>query len=133
MKTNVKPEIKADRALVAYCGLYCGACGSYLKGSCPGCMNNTKAGWCKIRACCVSNGYGSCADCKATTTADCRLFTNFISGVFGIIFNSNRGACIERIKEIGYEQYASEMAIAGIHSIKRRGGNGSHKTPVGEE
>jgi len=30
-------EIIADEKLVAKCGLYCGACGAYLKGRCPGC------------------------------------------------------------------------------------------------
>ena len=41
-------EIVADPKLVAYCGLYCGACGAYLRGRCPGCIENYKATWCKV-------------------------------------------------------------------------------------
>jgi len=35
--------ITSNAELVAYCGLYCGACGAYLKGRCPGCHENKKA------------------------------------------------------------------------------------------
>lgn len=48
---------------VAYCGLYCGACKSQLKGKCPGCYGNEKATWCEIRKCCNEHGYATCADC----------------------------------------------------------------------
>ena len=57
-------SIVSDHGLVAYCGLYCGACGRYLKDKCPGCHENQKAGWCKVRVCCVDNHYASCADCE---------------------------------------------------------------------
>jgi hypothetical protein len=46
MKTVV-----ADAGLVGYCALYCGACGSYLKDRCPGCHENQRATWCKVREC----------------------------------------------------------------------------------
>jgi hypothetical protein len=32
--------IVADAGLVAYCGLYCGACKAYLKEKYPGCHGN---------------------------------------------------------------------------------------------
>ena len=35
-------EIKENVGLVAYCGLYCGACKAYLKEKCSGCLNNEK-------------------------------------------------------------------------------------------
>jgi hypothetical protein len=38
-------EVLVNKDLVAHCGLYCGACGAYLKGRCPGCHENVKAGW----------------------------------------------------------------------------------------
>jgi len=43
---------------LSYCGLYCGACPSYQKGTCLGCRSedkkqNRKSKWgCKIRLCC---------------------------------------------------------------------------------
>jgi hypothetical protein len=57
MKTVV-----AEKNLIAFCGFYCGACGAYLKQKCPGCRENAKAGWCKIRACNLENNYQSCAE-----------------------------------------------------------------------
>jgi hypothetical protein len=52
---------------------------------------------------------------------ECKKFNNFISKLFGVILRSDRPACISRIKEIGYEQYAAEMATSRRQSIKRGG------------
>ncbi len=44
---------------ISYCGLYCGACPSFLKSTCLGCRSddksqNRKSKWsCKIRNCCI--------------------------------------------------------------------------------
>lgn len=112
--------IIADAKLVAYCGLYCGACKAYLKGKCHGCAENEKAGWCKVRKCCIKNNYTSCADCKEFDDfLQCKEFNSFMAKIFAFIFRSNRGACIRRIKEIGVEQFAAEMAEKGMQSIKR--------------
>jgi hypothetical protein len=114
-------EIVVDPQLAARCGLYCGACGSYLKGRCPGCHDNVKASWCKVRTCCATNGYASCADCK--TCADpleCGKFNNIISKLFGLLFRSDRAACIRQIKSVGIQQHAEKMAAAKSQTIKRR-------------
>jgi hypothetical protein len=113
-------EIIADKNLIASCGLYCGACGSYLKGKCPGCKENTKASWCKTRQCCIENNYASCADCTKIEFMDCKKFNNLFSRFFGLIMRSDRPACIRRIKETGYEQYAIEMSTNKLQSIKRK-------------
>jgi hypothetical protein len=113
-------SVAADSKLVAYCGLYCGACRKHLNGKCGGCAENEKATWCQIRACCIENGYSSCADCtQVDDVVDCQKYNNFMSKVFGFIFRSNRKACIYRIKDIGIETYAEEMAEKGQQSIKR--------------
>ena len=113
-------DIKTDKNLVAYCGLYCGACGQYLKGKCFGCQKNEKATWCQIRVCGMQNKYDTCADCKSYTDVNtCKKFNNIFSKIFGLIFRSNRKACIERIKQIGTEKFASEMAKNKMQSIKR--------------
>ena len=115
MRTVVK-----DRNLIAYCGLYCGACRSYLTEKCNGCQKNDKASWCKIRTCCIDNKYLSCADCKTVVNAeDCKKFNNIISKIFGLIFRSNRKACVELIKEKGTEYFAAEMSAKKIHTIKK--------------
>jgi hypothetical protein len=113
-------EITADPKLVAYCGLYCGACGSYLKGRCPGCAENEKAGWCKIRVCCMENHTPTCAACdQFADVADCKKYHNLMSQVIGFVLRSNREACIDRIREIGPEAFADEMAQKRTPTIKR--------------
>lgn len=111
-------EIKADEALIAYCGLYCGACPKYLKGKCPGCHKYEKATWCKIRTCCIEKGIPSCARCSMNVH-DCKKFNNFMGKLFGFIFRTDRGACIARIKEKGEEDFAREMASKEIMSFKK--------------
>ena len=112
--------IAADKSLVAYCGLYCGACKKYLSGSCPGCHENRKASWCKIRSCNMEHGYSSCADCQEfADPMDCRKYNNFISRIFAVIFKSNRAAGIAMIRESGYEEFAQFMATHKLQSIKR--------------
>ncbi len=115
----MKPVV-ADPALVAYCGLYCGACGAYLKGRCPGCHENAKAAWCKVRACCREYHYASCADCRQVgAVAECRKFNNFMSKLFGLLFRSDRAAGIARIKAKGYPAFAQHMAESKLHAIRR--------------
>ena len=112
-------EVTDDKNLIACCGLYCGACSSYLKEKCAGCKENVKATWCKVRQCCLENNYSSCADCQKMESKECKKFNNFISKIFGFIFCSDRPACICRIKEIGYERFAMEMAAGKTQTIKR--------------
>jgi len=118
-KINQK-EIVTDKSLIAFCGLYCGACRSYLRGKCPGCKENVKATWCKVRQCCMEQKFQSCADCKDIGLMDCKKFNNFISKAFGYLFNSDRSACITRIKEIGYADFAAEMTSNKQQTIKRK-------------
>ena len=112
--------ILTDKDLIAYCGLYCGACKKYLREKCLGCHENIKAGWCKVRTCCIENSYISCADCRIVDDLkDCKKINNFISKVFSLVFRSDRLACLARIKEIDYYEYAKEMSVKKIMTIKR--------------
>ncbi len=107
--------------LVAACGIYCGACHRYTKGSCPGCAENTKATWCKIRSCTKEKGYHTCAQC--TDFADvqtCRKFNNIFSKFFALVFRSDRKASLALIREIGVEAYSQEMADKNLPVLKRR-------------
>jgi hypothetical protein len=115
----MKP-IVADVELVAYCGLYCGACGAYRHGRCPGCHDNTKATWCKVRTCCTDARYASCAECQTVSDPrDCKRFNNLISKLFGLIFRSDRRACIVQIQEKGLQGHAEIMANRQTQSIRR--------------
>ena len=113
-------EIVADTNLVARCGLYCGACKRYLKGGCPGCTENAKASWCKVRTCCIEHEYATCADCQEfDDPSDCAKYSTFIARMFGLIFRSDRRACIMQIKENGTDAYAQTMAASGAVSLRR--------------
>jgi hypothetical protein len=115
----MKP-IVADEKLVAFCGLYCGACGAYLKGKCQGCRENAKATWCKVRACCLATGYGSCGDCSLVADLkDCRKLNNPISWVFSLIFRSDRPAGLRFIREKGKKAFAEEMCSRRAHAFKK--------------
>lgn len=114
-----KTEIKADASLIAACGLYCGACRKYLKGTCPGCRENQKASWCKNRQCCLDKGYATCAECEMDVKA-CKIHSNFIGKIFALLFNSDRAACIQFIKENGAEAFAREMTQRGTQTMKRK-------------
>lgn len=99
---------------ISACGLVCGNCRSYRKGSCPGCSRNEKAAkWCGLRTCVLDHGWRSCADCTSMPLETCPRFNNFMGKVFGLLFRSDRRGCIERIREVGYEAYAREMQLAG--------------------
>lgn len=105
-------EIVADTGLVGYCGLYCGACRSYLRDRCRGCHENERATWCKVRTCCRERGYSSCADCNTVTDPElCNKFNNVMSKVVGFILRSDRRACILQIRERGLTNHAEDMAF----------------------
>lgn len=113
-------EIVNDKNLVAYCGLYCGSCGAFRRNRCKGCHYNDKATWCKIRTCCKSNNYSTCAECKEHhNTRECSFVNNFISKIFAFIFKSDRNACIDQIRSKGLEYHAQEMSSTGLQSIKK--------------
>jgi hypothetical protein len=111
--------IVATPELVAYCGLYCGACPSYRRERCSGCHDNEGATWCKVRACCIQRGIASCADCSDfDDPARCQKFHNVFSMIIGLLLRSDRHASILQIKRLGLEGHARAMAELGRPSIK---------------
>ena len=113
-------EESGNPELVAYCGLYCGACRAFLKENCKGCHENAKATWCKVRSCCASKGYASCAECATfTDPRDCKLFNNPMAKLFGLIFRSDRAACIDQIRALGLAGHAQRMAEERRHTIRK--------------
>lgn len=108
-----------DTNLIAACGLYCGACPRFLGGKCPGCRENSKAGWCKIRSCCLAAKIPNCAHCRTNGHASCAVFNNLIGRIFSWIFRSNRPACVDRIAVVGEKAFAREMTETKRMTIKR--------------
>ena len=115
--TDTKP---GEARLVAFCGLYCGECGAYKRGRCPGCAENIKTGWCGVRKCCLDEKRTSCADCAThPDPRSCGKFHNWISRLIGFVLRSDRRACIRRIREVGREAFAEEMAKTGRQTLKK--------------
>jgi len=110
--------------LVSFCGFYCGACPTFLKGKCEGCKGDSikcaigyKA--CKVRPCCIENKYSSCADCKEyDTVKDCKLYNPFLINIFQFLLKSSRRKGIEMIKEKGELEFAQFMADKSWVTIK---------------
>ncbi|MCC6418869.1 MAG: DUF3795 domain-containing protein [Gemmataceae bacterium] len=114
-------DIVADPELVAYCGLYCGACRAYRCERCRGCHANDRAAWCKVRVCCRERGFASCADCSEFQEPNaCSKFNNAVARICGFIFRSDRAECIRQIRAIGLQGHADAMAAQGLQSIRRR-------------
>ena len=104
---------------VAACGLYCGTCRKFRKGSCPGCRANEKAAWCSIRSCCIEHEWQSCAECTLDGRDDpmaCRKLNDLIGKLFGLVFRSDRRGCLLRIRAIGSEVFAAEMQRSGRYN-----------------
>ena len=115
-------QLVRSEALVARCGLYCGACSRYLNNKCPGCEGNKKAAWCKIRTCCNENGFSTCAECDIVeNVADCKKRNHPVSKLFAFVFNSDRHANITYIQQHGKQAFADVMVDIQRPSIPRRG------------
>ena len=113
-------DIQVSATLVACCGLYCGACKSYLKGKCAGCHENSKATWCQVRSCCAEKHVTTCADCaEFPDPRACGKFNNFMSRWFGLVLRSDRAACIAQVRRLGLDGHAKAMAEMRIQTIKR--------------
>ena len=113
-------SVTSDPNLVAHCGLYCGACRAYLAEKCPGCHDNRKATWCKIRTCCAEQGLATCAGCTQFPDPNgCRKFNNFVAKIFAFVFRSDRAACIRQVRELGIQGHADSMSEHKRHTIKR--------------
>ena len=112
-------EMTNNSQQIAACGLYCGACKKFLNGKCPGCKENGKASWCKIRKCCQEKGLHTCAECDKDVT-ECKIHNNFVGKIFAFLFNSDRAACIRYIRENGENAFAEKMAKDQQMTMKRK-------------
>jgi hypothetical protein len=110
--------------LISYCGFYCGACPKYIKNECTGCNGDEPtcaAGYnkCKVRPCCIENGFSSCADCeKYNSVKDCKIYNPFLIRFGQFITRTNRRKGIEMIKEKGAESFLQFMKENNWVTIK---------------
>jgi hypothetical protein len=108
-------QIPSDEKLISYCGFYCGACPKFLKEKCSGCKGDNPGcamGYkeCKVRPCCIENGYSSCADCKRySSVRDCRDYNPVMIRFGQFITRTNRRMGIELLKEKGQREFMNLM------------------------
>jgi len=102
--------------LAAPCGVYCGACPSYYKGTCYGCgsddrtQKRTSKWGCKIRRCCVyEHKFASCSQCSELS---CTLITRLQKSHLGDKKFRYREEIVDnliKIKEIGKINWLKEQ------------------------
>ena len=114
-----KAEITVDENLIAFCGLYCGACPRFLKGKCEGCSKN-QASWCKVKPCNIENNSGSCADCELfDDPSGCEKYNPLIIRIGEFVSRTSRRDAIQLLKEIGRKDFAKHMAENRLVSMKK--------------
>ena len=115
-----------SKNLVSYCGFYCEACPIFTKGKCKGCKGNTPdcaVGYnaCKVRPCCIKNGYSTCAECtKFKSVKDCKDYNPFMIRFGEFISQTCRWKGIELIKEKGENGFLDFMKEKNWVTMKRR-------------
>jgi hypothetical protein len=116
----MKKSVNKDLKLIAACGLYCGNCGKFRKGRCPGCISNSRAAWCKIRNCCLEKGIENCSCCKEfSNQKECNKYNNFVARVFEFVFFTDRTLCIEKLRSEGAEKFVEMMEENGWISMPK--------------
>lgn len=113
--------------LVSYCGFYCGACPTNIKGKCEGCKGDSPkcaVGFkgCKVRPCCIEKGIDSCAYCdEFESVKDCKIYNPFMIKFGQFITRTNRRKGIEMIKENGEVEFVKFMTAKNWVTIKSKG------------
>ena len=108
-------QINKDKNLISHCGLYCSACPSFASGKCDGCKGNSAKSAvvykkCKVKLCCVENGFFTCADCTIfDSTKKCKKYNPLLLKVAAWIESSDRSKAIEMIKEKGITEFLAFM------------------------
>ena len=115
-------DLRIEIDLISCCWLYCGACEKYLEGKCPGCKNLYKTPfWCKIRDCCLKNGYQNCSQCvQVQSLTKCRKFNGFIMRNLARFCGSDQWEAIRIIKNKGMQSFAEEMTNQKAKRIPRK-------------
>ena len=109
-------QLELDESLISYCGFYCGACPNFLKDKCKGCKGETAEhavgyGSCKVKPCCISHGYSTCAECiDYESVKKCKDYNPFSIRLGQFITRTNRRKGIEMIKDKGDDYFVKYMA-----------------------
>jgi hypothetical protein len=129
----------SDLGLLAYCGLYCGACSfrvAFLEGErrhllpmpakydkykdapledCPGCRADDQGSECKIRNCAGERNLAHCGDCP---DFPCKRITDFSSD--GTPHHSEAIPNLRAIREMGVDAWLAEQKARFACSCGKR-------------
>jgi len=117
-------ETITETNLISYCGFYCAACPKYAKKQCLGCKGDNSrcaTGYkpCKVRPCCLENGYSSCAECeKYDSVKECQIYNPVLIRFGQFITRTRRRKGIEMIKEKGKAEFVNFMSDKNWVTIK---------------
>jgi hypothetical protein len=99
-----------DEVLLGCCGAYCKTCPVFADSHCKGCKvgyadnsRDLSRARCKIKVCCITKNYISCADCSDSD--NCELINAF-HGKKGYKYKKYREA-LTFIKKFGYSKFFS--------------------------
>ena len=112
---NRNESVAGNEQFIAYCGLYCKECSLFTSGKCEGCRGNSPkcaTGYksCKVKPCCVDNGFFTCADCTIyASVKECKKYNPLLLKVASWMQSSSRSKGIEMIKEKGNAEFVAYM------------------------
>jgi hypothetical protein len=112
MKTE---QIEKDENLIAYCGIYCGACPSFTSGECEGCRaksekSSVRYKACAVKPCCVENVFFTCADCTIyASTSACKKYNPLLLKIASWVESTDRSKAIDMIKIKGLAETVAFM------------------------
>ena len=111
----VDKQIINNENMIDYCGLYCGACPSFISGKCAGCRSNSaksaiKFKKCPVKPCCAVNGFFTCADCtEFASVKECKKYNPLLLRIASRLEGSDRSKAVNMIKEKGRAEFLAFM------------------------
>ncbi len=115
MSEIINKRIGKDESLIAYCGLYCGACPSFTSGKCDGCRSNSAKSAvrymkCPVKPCCAGKGSFTCADCEEyASVKECKKYNPLILRIASWLEGSDRSKAVNMIKTKGRDDFLTFM------------------------
>ena len=104
-----------NEQMIAYCGIYCKECPTFKSGKCEGCRGDSAKcavlyKKCKVRPCCIENGFFTCADCTIyASTKECKKYNPMLLKIAAWVESSDRSKGIEMIRAKGQAEFAAFM------------------------
>ena len=119
-------QMNKDENLIAYCGLYCGACPSFTSGKCDGCRSESAKSAirykkCPVKSCCADNGWFTCADCTEVASVKvCKKYNPLLLQIVSRLEGSDRSKAMDMIKTNGRAEFVTFIASKNWVAFKTK-------------